>query len=98
MDDEAHLTAINAHTKGIRCHNNALRRAHELVLDSLSLRKRQTGVISGGLNTGAAEAGADVFDILSRSGIHDAERRPSREFDDAPNFFGVRRDLPYFKI
>src|SRR5262245_20382507 len=98
MNDEAHLAAIDAHTKGIRGHDDAPRRAHELTLNGLSLRQREPRVISGGLDAGAAETGVYIFDILSCSRIHDTERRPSGEFDDAADLFNVRRDFSHFEI
>ena len=98
MNDETNLASIDAHSECIRCHDHALRRAHELVLHGLSLRLGQAGMVRRGFDAGAAEAGVDIVDILSRSCVHNAERRPSGQLDDAPDFFGVCRDLLDFEI
>src|SRR5262245_24432114 len=50
------------------------------------------------LNAGASQTAVNIFDILPRSSVNNAKRRPSRKFDNRSNLFGRRRNLTNFEI
>src|SRR5258708_11074332 len=77
VNDDSDVRLVDTHTEGVRRHDDAHLFAHERVLDLVTSRVIQTGVIHGDGDARALQRLSDALPVAPRGRIDDRHARPA---------------------
>ena len=78
MDDKPYIAAIDAHAESIRGDDHTRRGFHEFLLDGFAIRQGQARMVGCRFDTCPAQVRVNLLNVLSGSGIDNADSGPAR--------------------